>query len=94
MDLTIWTGMVTSEDVVLKSSELVGDLESVRVFAGGKAALVTYESHDQFTYKGTPNDDFASFSMTLENTGEDGKEEWKIVHAHRGTGQKKPKGSN
>jgi hypothetical protein len=29
-------------------------IDSVRVFAEGKAAVATYTAHEKFTYKGTP----------------------------------------
>ena len=52
-------------------------------FAGGNAAVVVYTCRSKFSYKGTPNDDIAKFSATMEKV--DGT--WKMVHNHRGTGQ-------
>ena len=45
---------------------------------GGRILAIAYPE------RGTPNDDVAKFSATLEKV--DGG--WKIVHLHRGTGQK------
>jgi len=83
LDKAGYLGMLSSEDIVVISDELlsVGD---VKVLAGGQAAVFTYTTHSKFVYKGTENDDIAKFSATAEK-GPDG---WKIVHAHRGTGQK------
>ena len=41
-------------------------------------------THEEFAYKGTPNDDVAKFSAVFDKTSSG----WKIVHAHRATGQK------
>lgn len=84
MDKGIWKAMITSDDVTFESSELFS-FDSSTIFAGGKAASVTYTLHDKFYYKGTPNDDIAKYSATLE-LSEEGS--WKMVHAHRATGQK------
>jgi len=83
LDKAGYLGMLASEDVIVVSDELlsVGD---VKVLAGGCVAVFTYTTHSKFVYKGTENDDIAKFSATAEK-GADG---WKIVHAHRGTGQK------
>lgn len=50
-----------------------------------QAAAITFTLHDKFSYKGTPNDDIAKYSAMLE-LSEEGS--WKIVHAHRASGQK------
>jgi len=83
MDQAIWKGMVTSDDITFESSECIS-FDSANVFAGGKAAAVTFTLHDKFQYKGTDNDDIAKYSATLELTKEGS---WKMVHAHRATGQ-------
>lgn len=82
LDKASYLGMLSSEDVVVVSDEVlaVGDF---KILAGGQAAVFTYTTHSKFVYKGTENDDIAKFSATAEK-GPDG---WKIVHAHRGTGQ-------
>ena len=41
-------------------------VDAVSVFAGGRAAHATFTLHDKFAYKGTPNDDLAKYSATLE----------------------------
>jgi len=83
MDKTIWKGMITSDDITFESSECVS-MDSTALIAGGKAASVTFTLHDKFSYKGTPNDDIAKYSAMLELSN-DGS--WKMVHAHRATGQ-------
>lgn len=75
--------MITCKDVNIKSGTLKS-IDTIRVFADDKAAVVTLTCHDQFEYKGTHNDDMAKFSVVLEKI--DG--EWKVVHGHRATGQK------
>eukprot|EP00567_Pseudictyota_dubia_P006405 CAMPEP_0197438462 /NCGR_PEP_ID=MMETSP1175-20131217/5462_1 /TAXON_ID=1003142 /ORGANISM="Triceratium dubium, Strain CCMP147" /LENGTH=89 /DNA_ID=CAMNT_0042968205 /DNA_START=478 /DNA_END=747 /DNA_ORIENTATION=+ len=77
--------MVLSGDVTGKSTELMS-VDSVRVFAEGHAAVVTFTQHSVFNYKGKDNDDVAKYSMVLEKN-EGTAACWKIVHAHRGTGQ-------
>lgn len=83
MDRATWRSMITSTDIVFESSECVS-FNSCTLIAGGKVAIVTFTLHDKFTYKGTPNDDIAKYSATLE-LSEQGT--WKMVHAHRATGQ-------
>lgn len=80
---TGFIGMMSSEDITYISDEVL-KVEDVTVFAGGQAAAFTYTTHSKFEYKGTPNDDIAKFSATVEKDGDS----WKIVHVHRGTGQK------
>ena len=82
MDLAMWKGMMTSDDVIMTSSELLS-IDDVKIFGGGNAAVAVYTTHDKFTYKGAPNDDVAKFSAVFDKTS-DG---WKIMHAHRATGQ-------
>ena len=77
-----WATMFASEDVVIESDELVS-IDSVRIFAGGNAAVATYSKHSKFIYKGDENDDYAVFSATLEKKGGD----WKVVFVMRATGQ-------
>ena len=77
--------MIISGDVTSKSMEVVS-VDSIRVFAEGRAAVVTFTQHATFTYKGKPNDDIAKWSMVFEK-GENTGNCWKIVHGHRGTGQ-------
>ena len=83
MGLPMYKGMLLSDDILMESDELLS-IGDVKVFAGGSAAVAVYTTRTKFSYKGTPNDDVAVFSATLEKTS-DG---WKIVHAHRATGQK------
>ena len=77
-----WATMYASEDVVIESDELVS-IDSVRIFAGGNAAVATYSKHSIFVYKGDKNDDYAVFSATLEKKGG----HWKVVFVMRATGQ-------
>ena len=80
-----WTGlkdMWTSPDVNTEMSEIVS-VDSMRIFADGKAAVATYTCHDKFSYQGTPNDDIAKYTAVLEKVGDS----WMMVHGHRATGQ-------
>ena len=77
--------MLLSGDVVPKSSSLMS-VDSVRIFAAGHAAVVTFTQHTAFNYKGKDNDDIAKWTMVLEKSDETAAC-WKVVHAHRGTGQ-------
>ena len=83
LDLAGFKGMLGSPDIVVETDDVIS-VDDVKVFAGGDAAVVVYTTLSKFTYQGTPNDDIAKFSATLAKT-EDG---WKVVHLHRGTGQK------
>jgi hypothetical protein len=82
MDKATWKGMIAMEGISVTKSE-VTSVDSTRFLADGTVCVATYTCHDIFTYKGTPNDDVAKFSATLEKVGT----EWKFVHAHRATGQ-------
>ena len=77
--------MWTSADVEVTKSDMVS-IDSVKVFAGGNAAVCTYTMYDIFNYKGTPNEDYAKNTAVLEKT--DGK--WKWIQGHRATGQPPP----
>ncbi len=59
------------------------DVDTARLLAGGTVAVATTRQREKFKYKGTPNDDVATFSYVLEKGGEG----WRIVHGHRATGQ-------
>ena len=53
MDLKLWKSMLTSEDIKTTQMQLKS-VDTCKIFADGKAALVTYTTHDIFEYKGTP----------------------------------------
>jgi hypothetical protein len=89
MDLKLWKSMLTSEDIKTTQMQLKS-VDTCKIFADGKAALVTYTTHDIFEYKGTPNEDIAKWSVTCEKTA-DG---WKTVHMHRASGQPAASTSN
>lgn len=74
--------MIYSKNVDIKSGGLKS-IDSIRIFADQKAAVVTLTCHDKFEYKGIQNDDIAKFSVVLEKIGDN----WKMVHGHRATGQ-------
>ena len=74
--------MFGSGDIEPGQSKLIG-VDSIRLLAGGAAAVATYTHHSTFKYKGIPNDDIAKFTAVLEKTPEG----WKMVHGHRSTGQ-------
>ena len=78
MGLDMLKGMWVSDDVVSKASELKA-IESVNIFCSGRAATVVYETHEEFEYKGTPNDDNVKYSAVFELVGD----KWKINHVHR-----------
>ena len=82
LSLEGWKGMLGSEDVVVSADE-VTSVDDVKMLAGGAVAVVVFTTRSTFTYMGTPNDDVAKFSATLEKI--DGA--WKVAHVHRGTGQ-------
>lgn len=44
-------GMMSMEDVVHTSTSVVS-IDSVKLFAGGLAAVATYTAHEQFSFKG------------------------------------------
>ena len=75
--------MISSGDITAKSMEIVS-FNSCRIFAEGHAAVVTFTQHSVFNYKGKENDDIAKWTMVLEKSPSNC---WKIIHAHRGTGQ-------
>ena len=75
--------MLKSGDVEPGDTELVS-VDSIRIFAGGMAAVCCFTQHSTFVYKGVSNDDIAKYTVVLEKDNE-GK--WKMIHAHRGTGQ-------
>jgi len=83
LDKAGYLGMMASEDVAVLSDELLS-VSDVKEMAGGQVAVFTYTTHSKFVYKGNENDDVAKFSVTAEK----GPNGWKIVHVHRGTGQK------
>ena len=73
MKLDVLKTMWTSQSVSSTCSELI-EVESCKVFADGKAAVVVYKTHEVFEYNGTPNDDNVKYSAVFELA--DGK--WKI----------------
>ena len=83
LDVAGFKEMLGSPDIISETDE-VTSVDSEKVFAGGNAAVVVFTTFSKFTYKGTPNEDVAKFSATLELAGGT----WKIIHLHRGTGQK------
>ena len=82
LDLSAFKGMLGSPDIIVEEDAVIS-VDDVKEIAGGNAAVVVYTTHSKFSYKGTPNDDIAKFSATLEKTGD----KWKVAHLHRGTGQ-------
>ena len=75
-----WEEMMTNDDVVVESNNLVS-VNKLQI--EGEMAYVCYTSHGKFSYKGTANDDIAVFTSVLKK-GEDG---WKIVMGQRSTGR-------
>ena len=56
----------------------------LRAKVSGDMAFACLTQYGKFTYKGTPNDDIAKFTVVLSKK-DDGS--WIQVHAHRSTGQ-------
>ena len=93
MDMSGFKGMWASGAIKDASSELVS-VDSSRLLGvfscwpkalpvpPGATAVITYTTHDKFTFQGNVNDDIAKFTAVLEKGAG-----WKIVHAHRATGQ-------
>jgi hypothetical protein len=77
--------MMQSDDIEATSHELKS-IDSILLVADEKVAISTYKTLSVFSYKGTPNTDYVLFSNVMEEI--DG--EWKVVHAHRATGQTPP----
>ena len=77
--------MIKSPDVNFGEQSVVS-VDSVLVFADGKAAVTTHVEDQHFNYQGTENADRVKISITWELI-DDG---WKIVHYHRATGQPIP----
>ena len=94
MDMSGFRAMWSSGMIEDASSELVSvdSVQATGLFScwpaalpspPGAVAVVTYTTHDKFTYGNTINDDLAKFSIMLAK----GLGGWKICHAHRATGQ-------
>ena len=83
LDMAGFKAMMASPDIIVES-DVVASVDDVKEIAGGQAAVVVFTTLSKFSYKGTPNDDVAKFSVTYEKVDDT----WKIVHLHRGTGQK------
>ena len=81
LNMTSWEQMMKSDDVNIKSNELV---TINKMHVSGNMAYVCYTTHGCFNYKGTENDDIAVLTSVLERI--DGK--WVIVHGQRSSGRK------
>ena len=53
LDMSSAKGMWLSEDVKTESQSLKS-IDTVKVIGGGMAAIATYTSHEQFSFKGNP----------------------------------------
>jgi hypothetical protein len=82
MDIRSAKGMWLGDDVKTEAQALKS-IDTVKILSCGMAAVATYTSHEKFTYKGSPNDDIAKYSMTFEKVGD----KWTIVQGHRASGQ-------
>ena len=80
LDLAGWNSMMNSDDVVNEYSKLLG-IQKIDV--QGDMAYATYTSHARFSYKGTPNNDIATFTIVLKCVNS----VWKVVLMQRSTGQ-------
>eukprot|EP00568_Trieres_chinensis_P007828 CAMPEP_0183303482 /NCGR_PEP_ID=MMETSP0160_2-20130417/8903_1 /TAXON_ID=2839 ORGANISM="Odontella Sinensis, Strain Grunow 1884" /NCGR_SAMPLE_ID=MMETSP0160_2 /ASSEMBLY_ACC=CAM_ASM_000250 /LENGTH=143 /DNA_ID=CAMNT_0025466391 /DNA_START=42 /DNA_END=473 /DNA_ORIENTATION=- len=83
-----WRGLISSDDVTYNNREgqRLVSIDSCKVFADGKAAVMTFTMDIYFDYKGAQNNDRAKVSLVWACVG--GK--WKIMHFHRATGQPIP----
>ena len=82
LDREGFAAMFANDDISEYTSQFV-DVNSAKLRAGGQIAVATCTQREMFKYKGTPNDDLAKFSYVLEK----GAQGWRVVHAHRATGQ-------
>ena len=80
--------MLASPDIIVES-DVVSSIDDVKEISKNNVAVVTFTTLSKFSYKGTPNDDVAKFTMVLELCSRIGTNAiWRVVHLHRGTGQK------
>ena len=82
MDIRLAKGMWLGDDVKTEAQTLKS-VDTVKVLGCGMAAVATYTSHEKFSYKGSPNDDIAKYSVTFEKMSD----KWVVVQAHRASGQ-------
>lgn len=64
-----YVDMATSKDITKHTGELL-KVEHIKTLANGQAAVVFFEGSQKFDYKGTPNDDNAKYSVTVDCSGE------------------------
>jgi quinol monooxygenase YgiN len=81
LDVKGWNNMMSNDDVVVESNELL-KINQLRI--NEKMAYVCYTTHGKFSYKGTSNDDVAIFTSVLEKSA--GR--WQVVFGQRSTGRK------
>ncbi|KAL3914138.1 MAG: hypothetical protein SGILL_006220 [Bacillariaceae sp.] len=88
-----WKKMISSPDVKYDpdtSKHQLVAIDSIQLFADGNSAAITTMTVDLFfSYKETPNEDRAKVTIVWEKV--ENKDEWKIVHFQRATGQPIPK---
>ena len=74
--------MWNSPDVNVTANQLLG-VNSVKIFAGGNAAVATFTCYQVFNYKGQPNTDVSVYTSVLEKSDAG----WMTVHQHRCSGR-------
>ena len=83
MDLAAFKKIKGSSDLMVDFA-YVSSVDSIRLLAGNRVALVVFTEVSKFTFKGIPNDGKAIFTATLEKM--DGS--WKVAFMHRTDGFK------
>ena len=68
-------------DIEWKVNEL-WSIDNVRFLGNGSACVVTAKCHQEFSYKGNPNDDVSNNTLVLEKQGD----AWKVAQWHRAPG--------
>ena len=80
MSMGMYKEMLSNADVNIDSNEL---LSIDRMDISGDMAYVMFTAHGKFTFKGTPNDDVAVFTMIAKKFGDS----WKFAGGQRSTGR-------
>ena len=75
---------MSGDDVTVEFNEMV---EVAIAEENGDMGYVVFTSKSKFSYKGTPNEDLAVFTLVLKKTG-DTDDSWRVVHGQRSTGRK------
>ena len=80
LSFTQHQAMLNSEDIVIKTQELVA-INSLEIFT--EIAIVCMTVHQVFTYKNTPNDDISVLLVVLKKVGDN----WVMINGSRSQGR-------